>query len=220
MGRKMKASLWTMASNTGSSLLFIVCNMIYTNYMLKQYGSTVNGLISTLTQFISLFAVLEGGITTAATVAVYKPVILKDYVTLNNILTTARKYFRNISVCVLLLGLLTGTIYIKYIDTPYSYAETFLLLVISLFVMVVTLLTAKYNILLQGSNKGYLLYIFSTVVKLGTWGMSLYFIVKGFPVITVYAWNLVHVSANYLLLQFYIKRHYRHLDFKGKSDKK
>ena len=83
---KIKATIFTMIAALANSVLVTVFNLIYSNYLLQIYGSEINGLISTLSQFVSLFLIVEGGFMTAAVVATYKPIVDKDYNKLNNIL--------------------------------------------------------------------------------------------------------------------------------------
>ena len=43
-----------------------VCGMITPHIMLKAYGSSVNGLVSSITQFLSFLAIVEAGLALAA----------------------------------------------------------------------------------------------------------------------------------------------------------
>ena len=219
MKSRAKASVMTMVVNIGSSILFVFINMIYTNCIITNYGSKANGLISTLTQFVSFFSILEGGITTAATVAMYEPVVKHDYNKLNAILSTTKIYFERISFIISGIVIVIGIIYIRFIETPYSYLETFTLLLCSLLVMVTSLLMSKYNIVLQGYNKAYLTSLVATITKLVTWSISIVLIELRISIIWVYFCNLLNVLLNYIWLSLIIKFKYKHINYTGKYNR-
>ena len=156
MGNKSKATLLTMIFSVLSSIIQMLLNLIYNNFLIATYGSNVNGLISTLTQFVSLFTVLEGGFTTAAIVSVYKPIVEKDFNALNNILYTAKVTFQKIGLIIALGVLILGSGYIFIIDSTLTYRDTYILLIISVMSATLSICAlSKYNILLQGDNKEY-----------------------------------------------------------------
>ena len=158
MGKKTKISIITVLIYIINSAISAVLSLVYNNLVIKTYGSNVNGLISTLTQFISMFSIIEGGFTTAAVVAIYKPLVEKDYKKLNDILYTAKRTFLKISIVITGAVLVGGSLYLLFIDSPFSYAKTFLLLIACLTVTSLSLgFQTSYSILLQGDNKAFLI---------------------------------------------------------------
>ena len=98
MESKSKSTVLTLAISILNSVLLVLFNLIYNNLVIRYFGSSINGLISTLNQFVSLFSIIEGGFTTAAVVATYEPMVRSDYSRLNSILhTTRRGYFQELA---------------------------------------------------------------------------------------------------------------------------
>ena len=56
----------------------ICSGLIIPRLIIKTYGSNVNGLISSITQFLSYIALLEGGIGGVIKAVLYKPLLNKD----------------------------------------------------------------------------------------------------------------------------------------------
>ena len=68
--------------NTGSSLIFqvttIICGFILPRLILKAFGSEVNGLVNSITQFLGIISFLELGVGSVIQSSLYKPLADKD----------------------------------------------------------------------------------------------------------------------------------------------
>ena len=62
----------------GGQLIAIVLGLIVPRLLITNYGSDVNGLLSTVTQIFTYMALLEAGIGQAAKNALYKPINEKN----------------------------------------------------------------------------------------------------------------------------------------------
>ena len=63
--------------------------------MLKYYGSEINGLVSSINQFIVYFNLVEAGLSGAAIYALYKPLAENNHKAINSIVSAARNFIRN-----------------------------------------------------------------------------------------------------------------------------
>ncbi len=219
MGNKIKATIYGVVVSVTNSILTIVLNLIYNNYLIRNYGSSMNGLISTLAQFVSLFSIIEGGFTTAAIVAMYAPVVSKDYDKMSDILYTAKKVYKRIGIIITVCVFSLGSIYLLLIDSPMSYAYTYVLLVLTVASTTFSIvLIAGYSILLQGDNKEYLFNSIALACRIITWGLSMFLIINQYHILLVFAVNVVNVILNWFLLYLYRNKHYRYLKNKAKYD--
>lgn len=216
MGKKSKASILTLVVSIVNSIISVLFSLIYNNYLIRIYGSQVNGLISTLTQFVSLFSIVEGGFTTAAVVATYSPIVNKDYERLNSILYTTKKTYLKMGAIITVLVISSGSIYINFIDSPFNQLETFILLLLSALVTASSLcFLSKYTVLLQGDNKEYIQVFLTLIARIITWSLSIYLMLTRTSIIVVYAINLFNIVLNVLLLAWYEKRKYPYITYKG-----
>ena len=77
MNRKKKLML-----NTISSLIFLftnfICAFILQKFILKTYGSEVNGLVESITQFLGAVTLLDMGVGAVVQSSLYKPLAEDD----------------------------------------------------------------------------------------------------------------------------------------------
>lgn len=220
MGKKTKISFFTMIIYLINALISAVFGLIYNNLVIREYGSQVNGLISTLTQFVSMFSVIEGGFTTAAVIAVYRPLISKEYDKLNNILYTAKKIYIRIGFIIMLSVLIGGSVYIRFIESPFSYLQTFTLLMICVSVTAVSFgVQSAYSILMQGDNKEYLMVLFSLLARTISWMIMMLLVINSYSIILVYAINILNIVLNIIFIRCYERKKYPYITYKGSYEK-
>ena len=87
--------------NTFSSLLFqlttIICGFILPRLILSAFGSDVNGLVNSITQFLGIIAFLELGVGSVVQSSLYKPLVDKKQEDVSKIISSANKFFRNLA---------------------------------------------------------------------------------------------------------------------------
>src|SRR5699024_8270736 len=92
MGRTKKFLLNSLSTAIYQVLLMIT-GFITPLVMLRYYGSEVNGLISSISQFIVYFNLVEAGLSAAAIYALYKPLAKGDYSEINGVVSAAKKFY-------------------------------------------------------------------------------------------------------------------------------
>lgn len=94
-----------LARNTFSSLLnqvvAIICGFILPRLILETFGSEVNGLTHSITQFLQIIAFLELGVGAVVQSALYKPLADKNYTEISKILSSANCFFKKIATILL-----------------------------------------------------------------------------------------------------------------------
>lgn len=85
---------------TGISVLrqivAIICGFILPRAILSKYGSEVNGLVSSITQFLGFITMAECGVSSVVQANLYGPLAQKDYVSVSKIFVSSEKFFRKI----------------------------------------------------------------------------------------------------------------------------
>lgn len=71
-------------------VVLMVAGLITPRIMLKYYGSEINGLISSINQFIVYFNLVEAGLSGAAIYALYKPLADNDHKAINGVVSAAK----------------------------------------------------------------------------------------------------------------------------------
>ena len=159
MKRKTKLML-----NSASSLIYqaiaIICSFILPRFFLTTYGSEVNGLVSSITQFLGLISLAECGVGAVVQSALYKPLAKKDAAEISRIALSSERFFRKIAY--LLLGYI-GVLLIVYPlitlgDFGYLFTLT-LLLAISVSTFAQYYIGMTYKLLLSADQLGFYQYI-------------------------------------------------------------
>lgn len=88
-----------------------ICGIIVPKLILQYYGSSINGLIVSISQLISYLALVEGGVGSVATVALYLPLVNKDENKINSILSATSSLYKKTGLIYLCLVVIIGLIY-------------------------------------------------------------------------------------------------------------
>ncbi len=221
MQSKFKASLLTLIVYIVNSIMNVAFGLLYNNCLIRIYGSEINGLISTLNQFVSMFMIIEGGFTTAATVAAYLPIVNKDIEALNDLLYTVKRIYLKIGLVITINVIVFGSLFVLIIDNPLPYIETFKMVLISASTMTMSLcVISKTTVLLQGDNKEYISILVTLFSKVITWGGAIVLMLRHVSIIIVFAMNFIGVLINTIMIKTYERKKYSRITSRGKYNKK
>ena len=92
MQRKKKLFLNTAMAIVNQAVIFI-SGFIVPKLIILHYGSATNGLVSSITQFMAYFSLVEAGLSGAAVFALYKPLAKGDVGEVNQVVTQAKKFY-------------------------------------------------------------------------------------------------------------------------------
>lgn len=83
--------------NTLSTALYqltaMVMGFITPRLMILYYGSEINGLIVSVTEFLTYFKMLEAGLAASVNVALYEPLARRDHQAVSGIASAARLFY-------------------------------------------------------------------------------------------------------------------------------
>lgn len=212
---RTKTFFWNTVASVLLQIVILASGLIVPRVMLLAYGSEVNGLVSSITQFITYFNLLEAGLSGATVYALYKPLADQDTAAINQILSASRKFY--IQTGWLFTAMVGGLslLYPLYIrDLGLSYLETSLLVLVLGGNGVLEFFTlAKYRTLLTADQKTYIICLadivrwtlYTAIIVIFTW--------LGCNVVLTRAIALASIFARSIVLLLYCKRHYRYLDY-------
>lgn len=149
--------------NTVSSLLSqvisIVCGFVLPRLILSNFGSEVNGLVSSITQFLGFISLMQLGVGAVVQTAWYKPLAQKNMVEVSKIYISAERFFRRIALIFVAYTIALAIVFpIKIGEFDYWFTATLVLAIsISLFIQYYYGLTNQ--MLLYADGKAYL-YLF------------------------------------------------------------
>lgn len=134
----------------------IVCGFIVPKMIIDNYGSSVNGLVSSITQFLAYITLLEAGFGPVVKALLYKPIAEKDKKTIEGILRASEKFFRRIALVFVLYVCILCFVYPNIVgefDIPFTVS---LLIIMSISTLAEYFFGMTYSIYLQAKQKMYI----------------------------------------------------------------
>lgn len=158
-----------LAKNTVASLAFqitnIVCGFVLPRLILKQYGSNVNGLVNSITQFLGIIGFLEMGVGVVVQSSLYKPLAEKNDKGISEIIASAQKFFSRLALILCVYVVVLVAVYpIISKDNGFGWTYTVLLIL----AMSISFFSQFYfgvvdRLLLTADQRGYIQYNAQTV---------------------------------------------------------
>lgn len=162
-GRKRR-----LAYNTFSSLLFqvtiIICGFILPRLILTAFGSDVNGLVNSITQFLGIISFLELGVGAVVQSSLYKPLAEHDEDQVSRVIKSANRFFRTIARILLVYVVFLVIFYPMFAKQQFGHAYTAtLIIVISISSFAQYYFGIVNRLLLTADQHGYVQYNAQTV---------------------------------------------------------
>lgn len=213
---KNKVTLLNMISSFILQICTIISGFIVPKIILLYFGSDVNGLISSLNQFLNYITLLEGGVTGVIAANLYKPLVSADTNKLSAILVTSIQFFYKIGWIFIIYSICLAIIYPIIFDMDFWYVF-FLTLILSMNLFVQYMFSITLKILLNADKKVYIVsitQIFITILNI----IFIYISVKIYP--SIYFLKLITGALFFLqpLVYGYFAKKYYNIDWKAKSD--
>lgn len=162
-----RAVIKNIVSSIALQFVNIISGFILPGIILGTFGSEVNGLVSSLNQFLGYISLFEGGITGVVTASMYEPIVKRDQYRISQTVKTADLFFRKIAVIFLIYTIVLSVVYPLAVDTDFSFGYICSLtwvLCISLFVQYFFSLSMK--VLLNADKKVYIVCTTQIVIVL------------------------------------------------------
>lgn len=203
-----------LVKNTISSIAFqittIICGFILPRLILQSFGSEVNGLVNSITQFLSIIAFLELGVGAVVQSSLYKPLVDNDSFVISSIIASANNFFKRLAqiLLVYIIGLII--IYPRLVNDSFDWLYTALLIAaISISSFAQYYFGVVDRLLLTSAQKGYIQYNAQTITLiLNT--LACYVLIKwGYSIHIVKLTTSVIYLARPVFLRWYVNKHYK-----------
>ncbi len=203
-------------------IVLFIAGLITPRIMLKYYGSEVNGLVSSINQFINYFRLVEAGLSGAAIYSLYKPLANKNYDDVNSVVSATRKFYIQSGYIFVALTFVMSIIYPIYIksDTLLSTEVGILVLILGVNGALDFFTLSKYRVLLTADQKTYVISLSSMVYTIIN---TIIIVVLGMMQVNIVILRFVALLSIFLrsfILMVYVKRNYKYLDYKAKPNTK
>lgn len=200
--------------NTISSLIFqvttIVCGFILPRLILNAFGSNVNGLVNSITQFLGIISFLELGVGAVVQSALYKPLAENRQNDVSKIISSANKFFRRLAQILMVYVIALVVFYPMFAAKEYGFWYTATLIVaISISSFAQYYFGIVNRLLLTADQRGYVQYTAQTIAVVANTFACYLLIILGCSIQIV----KLTTSLIYLIQPFgiylYVRKHYK-----------
>lgn len=196
------------------TLLFI-SGMLLPHFFLLVYGSTVNGMVTSVSNIISYMALVEAGITSSAAVALYRPLLQQDTEARNRALSAAASFYTRSGLIYALLLTVMVAVYPVLVESQLDSSLTrWMIVVLAAGNLFNYLLIGKYRVLATADQKLYICNLYRCLEVIGTMTVTLLLIRIRANAALVKAAGAFFGIGSGLLVVLYVRRHYAGLDFR------
>lgn len=202
-----------LIANTVSSLIFqvttILCGFILPRLILGAYGSEVNGLVNSITQFLGIISFLELGVGSVIQSSLYKPLADKDGNQISRVVASGQKFFSKLAMILAVYVIALIGIYpvIANQDFGFLYTGT-LIVVLSISSFAQYYFGIVNRLLLTADQKGYVSYNTQTITLILNTLTCFILIRTGAGIHLVKLTTSLIYILRPLALSVYVHRHY------------
>lgn len=164
---RSKKMLLNITTSLLLQIITIVCGFIVPKLIISNFGSSINGLIISITQFLAYITLLESGFGPVVKSLLYKPIANKNKNEIEKILKSSEKFFRIISYIFIIYIIILCFIYPQIVSNEFDYLFTLsLIIIISISTFAEYYFGMTYRLYLQAEQKTYITSILQVLITI------------------------------------------------------
>lgn len=201
MRTQMKNTLWSVIQHVVS----ILCGLILPREIISHYGSEMNGVIHSITQFLSYTVLLEMGIGAVIPAALYAPIAAKDNLRISAILSSGYKVYRRIGLICIVYVIILTTLFPTLSGVS---AALPLIIVLGIGKIFQYMVGYPEQSLIISDQKGYVIYTLATISLFISTAIQVLLIRNGYPLFIVKVAATLVTIIQISSIWLYAKKHY------------
>lgn len=167
---RSKKTVLNILSSLSLQIIVIISSLIVPKLIISSFGSDVNGLVTSITQFLAYITLLESGIGPVVKAALYKPLATKNKHEIVNILKSTEKFFKTIGKIFIVYLILLFLFYPILVNNEFNYLYTIsLILIISISTFFEYFFGLTYQLFLDAKQESYII----NFLRIGTYILNI-----------------------------------------------
>ncbi|MBE7038306.1 MAG: sugar isomerase [Ruminococcaceae bacterium] len=200
-------------------LVLISLSFLLPRLYLENFGSEVNGVLSTIKQIFTYMCLLEAGVGLATTQALLKRIGKNDFESASRVLSATNIYYIKTGIIYSIIVLIIAVVYAYMIPTSINSNILFFIVILnaipSLFSYFVQ---AKYRILMEVDGRKYVINNSETLLQLASNIGKILVLILTDSLILIQLVYCIIALIQLSYLYFYAKHRYKWLDLSAKPD--
>ncbi len=198
---------WNSITSLVYQLTLMIGGFILPNLILKRYGSVVNGMINSITQFLGIISFLEMGVGSVVTSTLYKPLYENNKKAINDIVTSASQFYKKIAYILILYTI--GIIFIFPLVTKSNFIfSTSLVVAIAIHSFIQYYFGIVDLFFLSAVQRDYIRYILQSIAYILSLIISYILMIAGASIQLVKLTTSLVFSIRPIIIRKYINKHY------------
>ena len=218
--KNFKKTVYNFSFSLLSQLITISLGLIILRITLLNYGSEVNGLMNSVTQFVAYLSLFEAGIQMVAMQALYRPIRNDNTSQICGILAAVNKNYKKTGFYYLISLIVLSVIYpfIAHADGIRWLTVFSVVLFSGLGNVVLFFVQGKYKILLQAEGKTYIITNIQTLISVITSVIKIILLSLGWNVAFIVGVSFIVSLLQAVYIVVYINKKYKWIDLSVAPD--
>lgn len=197
-----------------SQVIILIIGLIIPRIILVNYGSDINGLISTVTQVFMYMSLLESGISIATKKVLYKPINENNTSLISYYLSISKRYYKKISIIYFISVLLLSFVLPLVISSNIEYWTIFAYVLFEGLVGVVSFYFINtWSCFLIVSGKNYIILIINFISKILVYGIKIVLLIFDYNIAFIQIGCFVVSLLQLVIYYLYMNKHYSWIDY-------
>lgn len=206
---RSKKAIINILSSVSLQVVTIICGFITPILIIKSYGSEVNGLVSSITQFLAYITLLEAGFGPVLKSVLYKPIANKQKDEIAGILKSGQKFFHKISYIFIGYIVILAIVYPFVLNNQFDFIFTLsLVLIISISNFFEYYFGITYKLFLQAEQKTYVTSNIQLIALIGNTVITVLLIKLGFGIHVVKLVSALIYISRPIIQSIYVQKKY------------
>lgn len=166
---RSKKALFNTVTSISYEVVAVICGLILPRLILSNFGSSYNGITTSITQFLSCVALLKGGIGAVTRASLYKPLAENNAYEISAIVNATSKFMRKIALIFLGSIFVFAAVYPLLVRKEFDWLFSFtLVLILGISTFIQYYFGLAYQFLFEADQRQYVLMaaqIISTILN-------------------------------------------------------
>lgn len=209
-----KKVVYNVLPNIVVQVLLVVSGLIIPRLILLKFGSNMNGLINSISQFLAYVGLVELGVGNAAIVILYKPIAEMDLVSISSIISIVRKKYIFAGIIYTSVICMLAIIYPFFIRTEFDFVFVFsMVIIIGLTSIIDFFIIGKYKVLLYADSKYYIINFPKIVATIFLTIGSSILLLNNRSVFCIKVLAVITHLGEAIFIKFYVRKQYPDINF-------
>lgn len=209
LGNMKKKIIYNISASLILEIVTVVCAFILPRMILSGFGSEYNGIVSSVSQFLSIVTLLRGGVGGVTRAALYRPLVENDINKISAIINATERFMRRIAYIFVVFLLIFAAGYPLLVAEEFDWFYTFtLVLILGISTIAQYYFGITYQFLLSADQKSYIYSVMQTVATILNTVFSVMLINAGVEFRLMKLISALVFAAIPLALYWYVHKHY------------